>query len=333
VRARVAGYLDKILFADGAEVHEGDPLFQIDPRTYEADLAKAKAQVEQTKARYDRLCRQYDRGKRLLETRAISREDFELTESERAEAAANIEAAQAVQRLAELNVGFTTVKSPVHGRISRRLVDVGNLVRPDDTMLATIVTLDPIYAYFDINERTVLQLRRSYAAADGRPLAEQGIEVDLTLADEDQASIKGVIDYTDNELDANTGTLRVRVAIKNSDAMLSPGFFVRCRMPVGEARDSLCVPEEALGSDQGQRFLYVVNGDNEVSYRRVDVGPLLAGWRVIHQNLASDERVIVSGLQRVRPGQEVKVKFDPAYGRQAASSTASVNSVRAAGAE
>lgn len=307
IRARVTGHLDKVLFSDGATVRKGDPLFVIDPRTYESELTRVTATIGQSKARLDRIARQVERAKQLLASRAISSEEAELLEFDRAEAIAALRVAEANKELAELQVGFTTVTSPVDGRIGRHLIDAGNMVTADSTSLAHIVSLNPIYAYFVVDERTVLKFRRALAPGESFDTVKQKWALDLALLDESETSIHGEIDYIDNELDAGTGTLAIRATIPNDDLRLLPGFFVRCRMAMGAKRTGLCVPEEALVTDQGQRHLYVLNADDEVEYRRVTLGPLLEKLRVIESGLESGERVVVAGQQRIRPGQKVAI--------------------------
>jgi RND family efflux transporter MFP subunit len=187
-------------------------------------------------------------------------------------------------------------------------VDPGNLVKADDTSLANIVSLNPIYAYFAIDERTVLHLRRLIQDGRMKSADETAIHVQAALADEDKYTLSGTINFVDNQIEATTGTLIIRAVIENPREMLSPGMFVRLRIPVGEPRKALVLPEEALSSDQGSRFIYVLNANDEVVYRRVQVGTLAAGRRVIESGVEPDERVIVNGLQRVRPGVKVAPK-------------------------
>jgi membrane fusion protein, multidrug efflux system len=308
VRARVSGYLDQVLFKDGADIKAGQPLFLIDDRTFKATAANAAAMVAQATARRDSLTNQDRRSQELRRTNAVSQEQYEIIAFQRAEAAAAVTAAEAQKQLADLNLSYTHVEAPIAGVISNRRVDPGNLVKADDTVLATIVSLDPIYAYFDVNERTVLRLRRLIQEGQLEEADEAGVIVQVSLADEDDFQHSGTIDFLDNQIDPNTGTQRVRAVIRNSDRLLSPGLFVRLRFPVSRPHQALLVQEEALGTDQGQRFLYVVNDKDEVAYRRVKVGMLTHGRRVIDEGLSSGERVVVNGLQRVRPGDKVTPK-------------------------
>lgn len=313
IRARVGGYLDQVLFKDGSDVKEGDLLAVIDPRTYEAEVGRASAAVQQAKARVQRLARQLERGKQLIGTKVISQDEFDLMRFDHAEAEAALKLAESGERLAQLNLEFTKIRAPVGGKISRRLVDPGNLVKADDTLLAVIGLVDPIRAYFEIDERTVLRLRQMILNGQLALPTEQKLEVEVSLADENDFSLRGVIDFTDTALDSRTGTLRARAIIDNHNLLLLPGLIVRCRMPIGSPRNGLFVPEEALGSDQGQRFLYVLNDKDEVVYRRVTVGQPMSGWRLVEGELSQGDRVIVSGLQRVRSGQKVAAKTSAQY--------------------
>jgi multidrug efflux system membrane fusion protein len=315
VRSRVSGYLEQVLFHDGADVQSGQQLFVIDDRTYRATAANAAAMVAQATARRGSLTNQDRRSRDLRRTNAVSEEQYEIIAFQRAEAESAVTAAEAQKQLADLNVSYTRVVAPLSGVISNRRVDPGNLVKADDTILATIVSIDPIYAYFDVNERTVLHLRRLIQEGQIEEADEARVVVQVSLADEEDFQRRGTIDFLDNQIDPNTGTQRVRAVISNPDRLLSPGLFVRLRFPVGQPHQALLVPEEALGTDQGQRFLYVVNDKSEVVYRRVKVGMLTHGQRVIEDGLKPGEQLVVNGLQRVRPGDKVTTK--PAEGTTA----------------
>lgn len=283
IRARVTGYLDKVLFKDGDDVKDGTELFHIDPRTYQAEFDKAQADVRQKEATLERLNADLRRARAMVPGRGISAEELDKIAGNRLEADASVRAARAHLDYARLNLGFTHVKAPYSGRISRTLVDPGNLVKADDTLLTTMVTMDPMHVYFDIDERTVLRLRRLIAQGEIDSAREKRLAVDIALADEegfaqaddadkadkegpaqtDRLKLKqGHIDFIDNQLDPGTGTLRVRAEVRNprekGTYMLSPGMFVRVRVPIGKPKNSHLVPEAALGSDQGRRFIYVV---------------------------------------------------------------------------
>lgn len=309
LRARVSGYLEEVQFTDGADVVEGAPLFQIDARPFSAALAEAEANVAQLQARLERSRRQEVRLTDLNKRQITTDDELDGVKYLRMETDAELKAAQATVELARLNLEFTEIKSPLTGRISRRLVDPGNLVQADVTPLATIVALDPVYAYFDVDERTVLQVRRLIAKGEVTSARDKAIEVSLALADDDEFSLTGSVNFVDNQVSATTGTLRLRAEVQNPRKLLAPGMFVRVRVPIGLPHEAVLVREEALGSDQGQRFVYVLNDKNEVQYRRIKAGRLSAGLRVVAEGLTSDERVIVTGLQRVRPGVTVIPKF------------------------
>lgn len=316
LRARVTGYLNEAPFKEGDDIKEGTPLFKIDPRTYQADADKAEAAVRQAEATLERLQVDYKRVR--LAGRAVSAEEVDRIASNRIEADASLRAAKAALEHAQLNLNFTVVKAPFTGRISRKNCDPGNLVKADETILTTLVSLDPIHVYFDVDERTVLRIRRLIHEGKVASARDKRITVKIGLADEDGFSREGYIDFVDNQLDHGTGTLRLRAVVPNKYYLLSPGMFVRVRVPVGPRQPATLVREEALGSDQGERFVYVVTKDNKVVSRKVVVGQLEGEMRVIKGDpktgkppVLPDERVIVAGMQRVRPGSLVKPTLVP----------------------
>ncbi len=312
IRARVTGYLDKAYFKEGATVKEGELLFEIDPRTYAAELARAEAALKQAKAHLDKLNRDYDRAMNLLPRQAISREEADKIIGDRTEAIELVGVAQANRDLTRLNLGFTRITAPISGRISRRYIDPGNLVKADDTPLTSIVSMDKMYVYFDIDERTLLKLRRLVYEGKIESLTSSAMRVQVGLADEEGFSFSGVVNFTDNHVDPSTGTLRVRATVDNPQGLLSPGMFMRVRLPVGPVHKATLVPEEAIGADQGQKFLYVVTKENKVETRIVRTGQLNNGLRVILDDVIKPEdKVIVKGLQRVRRNTEVKWKQVP----------------------
>lgn len=309
VRSRVSGYLDKTLFADGANVQEGQSLFQIDARPYDLELQRATANVDQAKARLERLKRDEERKRKLFERKNTTQEDLDLSAADRAEAEANLEALTAARDLAKLNREFTQITSPITGRISRRMVDPGNLIKADETLLVTVMSLNPIYAYFDIDERSILKIERLIREGKVKSPRDAKYHVQFSLADEDNFSRTGSIDFLDNHISPTTGTLRFRATVQNDDLLLTPGMFIRVHVPIGSPHEAILVPEEALSSDQGQRFVYVLNDKDEAVYRRVKIGILKEGQRVIEDGVSLSDRVIVSGLQRVRVGAKVQPKL------------------------
>lgn len=307
VRARVTGYLEKINFRDGSEVTEGEKLFLIDPRPYKAELERRKAALLQAEAHAKRLESDYRRLESLFAQKAASREEYDKVIGDRAEAIAAVGIAQAELDQAQLNMEFTEVKAPISGLISRRQVDEGNLVRADETLLTTIVSLDPMYVYFDVDERTLLKLRRLLREGKIQSRQEAELKINAGLADEDGFPHEGVINFSENRVDASTGTLRIRAVMANpKPRVLSPGLFMRIRLPVGDPHKAILVPEQALAPDQGKKIVYVVNDKNEVVYRQVEIGPLYHGLRAINEGIEEGERIVVSGLQRIRPGIVVK---------------------------
>jgi RND family efflux transporter MFP subunit len=316
VRARATGYLDKALFEAGSVVKKGQLLFEIDPRTYQADLARAEAEITRNEARLQRLSSDLSRARRLTQGAAMSREEFDKIVGDQGETDAALKAARANAERYKLDLGFTKVTAPIGGRISRALVTAGNLVNGGpgpSTLLTTIVSIDPVYAYFDVDEHNVLRIQRMIMANKFKAARDKDgrVPIFLRLQDEKGFPHEGMVDFVDNRVDPNTGTLRVRAVFPNRDGLLSPGLFVRLRLPVGDPHKAVLVNERALGTDQGQRFLYVVNDGNEVVQRPVTVGTLRDGMRVIQEGARAGEWVIVNGLQRVRPGVKVEPKRVP----------------------
>ena len=313
VRARVPGYLDKVNFKEGALVKKDDKLFEIDPRQYRADLERARGTVAQYDARVHRLERDYRRVKNLLARGAVGQEEYDRYESDYREAAANLDVAKANRDLATLNMGYTRVTAPVSGRVSRYVVTVGNLIQSGDqnggTLLTTIVSVDPMYVYFDMDERTVLRVRHLIREGKASAAREAEWPVSLGLATEEGFPHQGTINFEDNQVNPKTGTLRVRGVFRNKDELLSPGLFARVRVPIGRAHRGLLVTDRAVDTDQGQKVLYVVNEKNEVVSRAVRLGALHHGLREVAEGLNAGERVIVSGLQQVRPGVTVEPRL------------------------
>jgi multidrug efflux pump subunit AcrA (membrane-fusion protein) len=419
VRARVTGYLQTACFKEGAEVKKGDLLFEIDPKMYQAELAFAEGSITQMEGRLARLELDYRRANDLMRKNAVSREDYDKVVGDRVEALGALEVAKASRDKAKFNLDWTKVKAPLDGRISRRFIDPGNMVKADETALTTIVSLDPVYVYFDLDERSTLRGQRllregkvtlpevkpmpvllgladeekmcgvrvwlDVAKAKARGLSVKDVEkslraladvnvtsgpvdtkekettftlifpfdpeephkydaenldkVVLRTASDGQATHladvarvercpknmgfprRGLIDFTDNRVDPDTGTWRLRATFRNPDQALYPGLYVRIRLPIGNEYEATLVSQQALGTDQGQKFLYVLKTDkgkgkdgkdlHTAEYRRVKIGRLHDGLCVITEGLKSGEKVIVSGLQRVRPGIEINIEEVP----------------------
>lgn len=324
IRARVTGYLDKVYFQDGTEVEEGALLFEIDPRPYKAELDRTEATLAQAEAHLKRLDADYRRASNLYARGNISREEYDKIAGDRAEAEAAVGIAEASRDLAELDLGFTKITAPIGGRLSRRQVDPGNLVKQDDTILTNIVSLDPMFLYFDVDEQTVLRIRRLIREGKVKSREEAEVPILAALSVDEGFPHRGTVNFSENKVDPNTGTLRVRALIRNpkvassrSLRMLSPGMYMKVRVPIGTPHEAILVPEQAVGTDQGRKFVYVVDtkdskqpGAGKVVERTVEVGALNGPLRVIQSGLKPGERVVYRGLQRIRPGVEVRYEVE-----------------------
>jgi RND family efflux transporter MFP subunit len=304
VRPRVSGYISSVNFAEGSEVTKGDVLFVIDPRPYEAERNRARAQLAQARSQLALAKSQRDRATALLAKHAISQEEFDTRTAGNEQAEANVAAAQAALDSAALNLGFTRVLAPISGRISRALVTSGNLVGAGQTLLTTVVSVDPIYVSFDGDEQVYLKyLKEQHAAAGGAQEARNPVRVGL--ADESGYPHEGVLVFTDNALDPATGTIRSRARLANHERLFAPGLFARIKLLGSAQHEAVLIQDSAVGTDQTERFVLIVGKDNKVSYRPVKLGPIVDGLRVVAEGLAPGETIVVNGLQRVRPGAQV----------------------------
>ncbi len=312
VRARVGGYLDDIRFKDGQIVNKGDVLFVIDPRPFKAILAAAEGNAQALSSRLALARNDLERAKKLIETKSISQEDLDTRAKEAEAALASWEAAKANIERARLDVEFTEVKAPLTGRIGRHQVSIGNLVSggtDQSTVLTNVVTIDPIYCYFDVDERTVIRIRQLIREGKAKSARESEWPVYLSLGREDGFPFQGTINFVDNQINPKTGTLRVRAVVANPKEGLSPGYFGRVRVPIGFAHQGLLVSDRAIDNDQGQKVVYIVNEKKEVVSRAVRLGQLHEGLREITNGLSPGEQVIVRGIQQVRPGLIVEPKL------------------------
>lgn len=307
VRSRVTGHLNDVYFADGADVPKGKLLFEIDPLSYQAEVERCEAAVSQALAKRDRLKKDFDRIQGAS-AGVLSTEEKDRIVGDLAEADAAVKAATAAVKYARTNLDYTKITAKIAGRIGRRLVDPGNLVKADETILATIVALDQLYASFDIDERTLLRLRRLGPEGVIVGKGQDRIEVGIALSDETGFPRTGIVDFDDNQVNPRTGTIRVRARLANTNKLLSPGLYVRVRFPVGKPHRAILIPEEAVASDQGQKYVFLVNDRNEVVYRKVTLGAQSGRNRVVESGLSTSDLVIVNGLQRVRPGAKVTPK-------------------------
>ena len=304
--ARVEGFLQSIEYQDGSFVKEGTTLFTIEPETYQLKLEQAQAAEAGAQASVRQTEADFKRQSDLISRQAVSQAALDNSTSARDNAQANLHQAQVNTRIAEVNRGYTKVTAPFDGTVSAHLVSVGELVGvASPTQLASIVALDPVYVTFNVNEKDVLRIRAEARRRGMTPSDLRQIPVEVGLQTEDGYPHQGKLDYAASTVNPSTGTLAVRGVVPNPDQVLLPGYFVRIRVPVDRQQNALLVPDTALGSDQGGRYVLVVNADNVVEQRKVQTGPLDGGLRVIESGLGPDDRVVTAGLLRVIPGQTV----------------------------
>jgi RND family efflux transporter MFP subunit len=319
VKARATGFLVRAPFTEGAEVKKGDLLFEIDPKPYEAQLAQAEAQVKVAEANLVLAQASYNRVKNVTGTAAVSPQEVDQARAAAEAADAQVKAAKATAEVYRLNLGYTKVFASLDGQIGRAYYAVGNLVSQDQTLLTTVVSTDPMNAYFDMDERTLLRIRT--AINTGKIQASQGSGNDLPvlmgLEGEDGYPHRGTVNFVNNVVNPSTGTIAVRGLFSNSKPdygrrLLSPGMFVRIRLPIGQAHPALLVVDRAIGSDQGLKYVYVIDAEKKVRYRRVTTGALEDdGLRVIEDGLKPDEQVAVGAIQQLRPGTDVEPEVIP----------------------
>ena len=306
IRARVSGYLDSVHFKDGQVVQKGDLLFVVDPRPYQAQLDQAKANLDAAKTRVALAQREFKRAESLLKRNNISHEVFDQREAELETSRTSVEAAQAMVRTAALNLGYTQIKAPVTGRVSDSRLDVGNLIEGGGTqskVLTTIVSTDPIRFTFSLSEAEYLKYEHLRQGQEGG--REAPVPVQIRLMDEDTFRWKGHLRFIDNELSADTGTIRAQAEVPNPSGFLTPGLFGRLRMPGTPEYLATLVPDDAVVSDQSRKLLLTVDKTNTVKAVVVKLGPIVDGLRVIHGGITGDDLIIVNGVLRARPGGKV----------------------------
>src|SRR5436190_22786879 len=302
VRPRVAGFVHRVEFTEGALVREGDVLFTIDPRPYEADAARAEALLEQARTRKQLADMEVERAQKLVSSQAISREELDARTSGRAEGDAAIRAAEAAVKIARLNLEWTVVRAPISGRVGRAEITPGNVVQagpPSPTLLTTIVSLDPIYVYFDTDEQAYLKYM------GGQSAGPSGRQVLIGLANETGFPHDGRLNFVDNRVDGASGTIRARALISNPNHLFTPGLFARVRLLGSQQHPAILVQDQAIGTDQDRKFVLVLKSDNSVEYRPVVTGRIVDGLRTVESGLKPGERVVINGLMRVRPGMKV----------------------------
>jgi RND family efflux transporter MFP subunit len=308
VRPRVSGYISSVNFTDGNEVKKGDVLFVIDPRPYAAERDKARAQLSQARSQLVLAKSERERATKLLGQHAISQEEFDTRSAGSEQAQANVEAAQAALDAAALNLEFTRVTAPISGRISRALVTSGNFVANGQTLLTTLVSLDPIYVTFDGDEQAYLKYIKQVHVSAHPASHEAASPVRVGLADENGFPHQGAMAFVDNALDPATGTIHSRALLDNHERLFTPGLFARIRLMDSSQHEAVLVNDSAIGTDQTVRYVLVVGAGSKVEYRPVQLGPVIDGLRVVQSGLSPGEVIVVNGLQRVRPGAQVQAQ-------------------------
>jgi multidrug efflux system membrane fusion protein len=305
VRARVSGYLEGVHFQDGSLVRRGDLLFTIDRRQHQASVDQAEAAVQSARSRVAFAQSDFERAQALGRGGNITEQVLEQRRQTLEIARADQQAAEAAVRTARLNLGFTEIRAPMGGRIGRKLISEGNLVSADQTLLTTIVSLDPIDFYFDVDERSYLAYMRTGIRLNTATGNSHGLDVLVGVTDEKEPKRKARLDFAENRLDQGTGTIRARASVPNPDLFLTPGLFGTIRIPGSPPYRGVLVPDEAVATDQDRRFVWVVAEDGTAAQRTVRLGPRIDGYRLVREGLKGDETVVVAGLQRVRPGAKV----------------------------
>ena len=317
VRSRVAGTLDRLHFREGQEVAKGALLFSIDARAFNAELVRVQAQLASARSAAELAGTELARAQKLLEQRAISQQEFDQAAAAARSSKSAVSAAEAAVAGARLNVEYSQIRAPLAGRVSRANVSVGNLVAAGDPVLTTLVSQDRMYAYFDISESAFLKYGRLARGIEKVDKNDKGgkagpsLPVQMGLGNEAGLPHTGVIDFIDNRLTPSTGGIRARAVFDNQQRQFTPGLFVRIRLAAGAAAPAVLVPDRAIGTDQSKRFVMVVGADKTAQFREIVPGPLVDGMRVVSSGLKAGEMVVVSGLQRVRPGAPITAEVLP----------------------
>lgn len=319
VRARVSGYLEAIHFTDGQLVNEGDPLFSIEKRPFQIALDSAEAQLAEANAQLSLANRNLKRYEKMREGNVVGESDYDDRVEAVSAAKAAVALAQAQMRDAELDLGYTEIRSPVTGRISRHEVSVGNLITGgytgDVTLLTTIVSVDPIYFDFDMSEANYLAYQRAAERGAMKSMRDNRVQVFAKLPDEQDWRHEGTLEFLDNQVNQTSGTIRARATFSNAEGIFTPGQFAHLRVPGSEQYTAILLPESAIVTDQSQKIALVVDGEGTVGVKILRVGPRYDGMRIIREGLAPDDVVIIDGLMRARPGSKVapeEGKIDPA---------------------
>ena len=315
IRPRISGYIDKVNFTEGKEVKAGELLFQIDPRPYQAELDKARAEEERVKSRSVLAQQEVDRAEKMLAKRAISQEEMDERKNALQESVSAIAGAKAAVEQAALNVEFTHITSPIDGRVSRTEITKGNLVTngpTGGTLLTTVVSLNPIYAYFDADEQSYLKYVKLARSGELRSSRDVKTPVYMSLAnEEDTYQHKGYIDFIDNQVNPAAGTIRVRAVFDNRDRLFTPGLFAKIKIVGSGKHDAILVRDSAVGTDQDKKFVLRLAPDGTVQSQFVQLGPLIDGLRIVREGLKPGDKIVVSGTLKVRSGMQVKAENTP----------------------
>jgi multidrug efflux system membrane fusion protein len=308
IRPRVSGYIDKVAFTEGSLVNRGDLLFVIDPRPYQAEYDRAAADVKRYKTALELARIELVRVQRLKESGAVSEEELDERKSTVAQAEANVAAAQAALETASLNLSFTRVTSPIVGRVSRAEVTRGNLVTGGingGTLLSSVVSMDPIYLYFDADEQSYLRYTQVAHSGVGPSSNDAQNPVQVGLANEEGFPHPGKVDFVDNQLNPQTGTIRARAVLQNKSGQFTPGLFARVQLLVSGEYSAILIEDRAVNTDQNQKYVLLLSADNQIEYRKVKLGRVIDGLRIVREGLKPGDVIVVNGAQRAHPGVTV----------------------------
>lgn len=307
---RVSGYIEQVHFSEGALVQKGDLLVQIDPRPFAADVARLKAELQSAQSAAVQADNDYNRAEKLSSQRAISAELLDSRLARKQQTAATVAAVQAALQRAELDLSYTRISAPISGRVSYAQVTAGNYVTAGQSQLTNLVSTDKMYAYFDVDEQSYLKYARLNEAgkrADTRDASANPVY--MAPADDSSYSNVGHVDFVDNRIDAQTGTIRIRASFANDDNSLLPGLFARIRLVGSDSYDGVLIDEKAVGTDLNNKFVLVVNADNQLEYRAITLGEKVNGLRIVSNGLTATDKIVVNGLQRVRPNMQIEPKL------------------------
>ena len=299
IRPRVSGFIDSVQFTEGARVKKGQLLFRIDPRPFQAEVNRLAAEVRRSRSQSSLAASNHDRGKRLVAQHMISQQDFDQLATTASTSSDDIGAAVAALETARLNLEFTEVRSPIDGRVSRALITAGNLVS-NTSVLTTVVSDNPVYAYFDADEQTYLKFSSHKASPEGSRGGQDSVF--MGLIDEEGYPHTGHLDFVDNQVDPQSGTIRGRAVFENKDGRFTPGLFARIKLVGGDVKDTILIDERAVGTDLGKKFVLALKSDNTLEYRPVTLGASVDGLRVVNSGLAASDVIVINGLQHVKPG-------------------------------